>query len=140
MKPTAQKVTHLIRQTINQVDDKAEVILFGSRARGEERKDSDILVLTDYPVNPAIERNFRYALCDLELETAESFSLFVYSKIEWTTKHRITPFYNSISQEGVREKQAYAQYRLEAANKALIAARACAELGRCLHSPRSKLT
>lgn len=104
LKPTAQTITRLICQTIHQVDDKAEVILFGSRARGEARKDSDwdILVLTDYPVSPAIERIFRYALCDLELETAESFSLFMYSKIEWTTKHRITPLYNSISQEGVR--------------------------------------
>lgn len=104
MKPATKRITHLIRQTINEVDDKAEVILFGSRARGEERKDSDwdILVLTDYPVNSAKERAFRYALCDLELETAESFSLFVYSKNEWTTKHRITPFFNSVSQEGVR--------------------------------------
>lgn len=104
MKPATEKITQLIRRTIDKVDDKAEVILFGSRARGEEREDSDwdILVLTDYPVNSAIERTFRYALCDLELETAESFSLFVYSKNQWTTKHRITPFYDSISQEGVR--------------------------------------
>lgn len=103
MKSSTKKITQLIRQTINKVDDKAEVILFGSRARGEERRDSDwdILVLTGYPINSAIERTFRYALCDLELETAESFSLFVYSKNEWTTKHRVTPFYNSISQEGV---------------------------------------
>ena len=53
MKSTTKKVTKLIRQAINLVDDKAEVILYGSRARGDEKEDSDwdILVLTDYPVN-----------------------------------------------------------------------------------------
>jgi len=38
MKPATKKITQLIRQTIDKVDDKAEVILFGSRARGEEKK------------------------------------------------------------------------------------------------------
>jgi len=41
MNPITKKITQLIRQTINKVDDKAEVTLFGSRARGEERTDSD---------------------------------------------------------------------------------------------------
>lgn len=104
MKSSTLKITDRIRQTINQIDNKAEVILFGSRARGDERKDSDwdILVLTDYPVDLEREREFRYALCDLELETAESFSLFVYSKNEWTTKHAVSSFYYNISQEGIQ--------------------------------------
>lgn len=60
MNPITKKITNLIRQAINQVDDKAEVILFGSRARGEERKDSDwdILVLTNYKVDLAKEMEF----------------------------------------------------------------------------------
>jgi len=85
------------------VDDTAEVILYGSRARGDERSDSDwdILVLTDDPVDLTKERELRYPLYDLALETDEQFSVFVYSKNDWHTRHRITPFYESVAQEGI---------------------------------------
>ena len=103
MKPTTKKITNLIRQAINQVDDKAEVILYGSRARGDEREDSDwdILVLTDYPLDLNRTREFRYPLYDLALELGEQFSVFVRSKNEWKTRQRITPFYESVKQEGI---------------------------------------
>ncbi len=86
------------------IDPKAEVILFGSRARGDERTDSDwdILILTDYPADLQTERKFRDKLYDLELETGESFSVFAYSKKDWMTKQRITPFYQNVTQEGIR--------------------------------------
>jgi uncharacterized protein len=103
MKPTTQEIIRQIRQTVSQVDDKAEVILYGSRARGDERMDSDwdILVLTDYRVDLTKERALRYPLYDLALELEEQFSVFVYSKNEWHTRQRITPFYENVSQEGV---------------------------------------
>jgi len=86
------------------IDPKAEVILYGSRARGDDRPDSDwdILILTDYPVDLNKERVFRDNLYDLELETGEPFSVFVYSKNDWTSKQRITPFYNNVIREGVK--------------------------------------
>lgn len=104
MKTSTQKVANLIRQSINQVDDKAEVILFGSRARGDEHKDSDwdIVVLTDYPVNLEKEMQFREYIYELELDRAEHFSLFFYSKKEWSTKHKITPFYENVTLEGIQ--------------------------------------
>lgn len=103
MKSTTKKVAKLIRQAINQVDDKAEVILYGSRARGDEREDSDwdILVLTDYPLDLNRMRAFRYPLYDLALELGEQFSVFVRSKNEWNARQRITPFYESVKQEGI---------------------------------------
>ena len=103
MKPATEKITQRIRQIVNQIDSQAEVILFGSRARGEERKDSDwdILVLTDYPIDSAREMQFREVLYDLELETAERLSLLIYSKNDWLNKQRMTPFYQSVTQEGV---------------------------------------
>lgn len=104
MKTKTQYISQLIRQYISSIDPKAEVILYGSRARGDERTDSDwdILILTDYPVNLKTERKFRDKLYDLELETGESFSVFAYSKNDWQTKQRITPFYQNVTQEGVR--------------------------------------
>jgi hypothetical protein len=94
----------LIRHYINAIDPKADVILYGSRARGDERPDSDwdILILTDYSVDLITERKFRNKLYDLELETGEPLSIFVYSKNDWQTKQRITPFYENVTQEGVR--------------------------------------
>ena len=70
------------------------MILFGSRARGEEREDSDwdILILTDYPIDVKIERKFRNELYNLELESNECFSVFVYSKEEWGKQTKILAF------------------------------------------------
>lgn len=104
MKTKTQLISRLIRQNINSVDPEAEVILYGSRARGDERSDSDwdILVLTNYIGDIETERKFRNKLYDLELETGESFSLFVYSRDNWQSKQRLTPFYENVIQEGVR--------------------------------------
>lgn len=96
-------ITELIRKEINSIDPTAKVILFGSRARGDARQDSDwdILILIKDTVTTEIERTFRYKLFDLELETGEVFSTFVYNKDTWNKKHKVTPFYKSIKQEGV---------------------------------------
>ena len=104
MKTKTQHISQLIRHYLNAIDPKADVILYGSRARGDERPDSDwdILVLTDYSVDLITERKFRDKLYDLELETGEPLSMFVYSKNDWRTKQRITPFYENVTQEGVR--------------------------------------
>lgn len=103
MKTKTRQITLLIRDYINEIDPTAEVILYGSRARGDERQDSDwdILILTDYAANLMVERKFRDKLYDLELEIGEAFSVFVYSKNQWQTKQRITPFYHNVSQEGL---------------------------------------
>lgn len=97
-------ITQLIRETVNTIDPAADVILYGSRARGDERPDSDwdILILTDAAATLDTERKFRNKIYDLELETGEAFSVFVYSKNDWRTKQRITPFYQNVSQEGVQ--------------------------------------
>lgn len=103
MKKKTQYIGRLIKNCISEIDPNAIVILYGSRARGDEHQDSDwdILILTDYPANLEVERKFRNELYDLELETGEAFSVFVYSKIDWQTKQRITPYYHSVTTEGV---------------------------------------
>jgi len=104
MKKKTQYISQLIRSYINAIDPTAEVILYGSRARGDERSESDwdILVLTDYPVDLNKERIFRNKLYDLELETEEPFSIFVYSKTDWLSRQSITPFFHNVSVEGIR--------------------------------------
>jgi predicted nucleotidyltransferase len=97
-------IIKLIKTSIMAIDPKAQVIIFGSRARGDAKKESDwdILILTDYPVSTEIERSFRNNLFDIEIETGEVFSTFVYQKRVWNTKHKVTPLYRNIKREGVR--------------------------------------
>ncbi len=104
MKARTRRISDLIKQNIGFVDSKAEIILYGSRARGDERNDSDwdILVLTDYPVNLSQERVFRDKIYDLELEIGEPFSIFVYSKNDWTSKQKETSFFYNVTQEGIK--------------------------------------
>jgi predicted nucleotidyltransferase len=103
MKSRTKEISKRIRDYVNMVDASAEVILYGSRARGDEREysDWDILILTEYPTDLAIEGKFRDKLYDLELETGESFSVFAYSKNEWNTRQKSTPFFANVSNEGV---------------------------------------
>ena len=93
-----------IKTSIKIIDPKAQVIIFGSRARGDAKIESDwdILILTDYLVTTEVERSFRNNLFDIEIETGEVFSTFVYQKQIWNTKHKVTPLYRNIKREGVR--------------------------------------
>lgn len=106
-KGISNKYKHIIQRLLNsihQIDPSAEIILFGSRARGDARPDSDwdILILTDYKVDLLTERRFRNKIYDIELDTGEVFSVFIFSKKEWRTKQRITPFYHNVTKEGIR--------------------------------------
>ena len=101
-----EKDTHIatrIRTEIKRIDPKAKVILFGSRARGDAKKDSDwdLLILIDSLNIRESEDLFRDKIYDLELETGEIISMFVYNNKDWTSRHKITPLYKSIKKEGV---------------------------------------
>ena len=97
-------IAQRIREDIRSIDHTAQVILFGSRARGDAKKDSDwdVLILTDSDDISMTEDLFRDRLFDLELETGEVISLFVYNKKDWKTKHKVTPLYKNIQKEGVQ--------------------------------------
>ncbi len=93
-----------ISTSIKSIDPSAQVIIFGSRARGDSKEESDwdILILTEHPVSVEIERSFRNNLFDLEIESGEVFSTFVYQKHIWDTRLKVTPLYRNIKREGVK--------------------------------------
>ena len=92
-----------IKACITAVDSNAEVILFGSRARGDARKDSDwdLLILTTGSVDIRMEQRFRHKLFELEIEYGQAISTRVYSKEDWVKKQSVTPLYREIKKEGV---------------------------------------
>lgn len=81
----------------------AKVILFGSRARGDARADSDwdILIVLDKEnaYNDDYEK-YAFPFAALGWETDEEINPLLYYKDEWE-KRSITPFYNSVMKEGI---------------------------------------
>ncbi len=105
MNEKEKKITDLIKLKITGKDPSADVILFGSHARGEVHKESDwdILILLNQPnVSRTKEREFRDELFDLELELGEPISTFVFSRSDWETRHQVTPLYQNIKHEGIK--------------------------------------
>jgi uncharacterized protein len=99
-----QYILQLIRQKVNEIDKTAEVILYGSRARGDNKRDSDwdvMILLNRKNVDKRIEQSFRHNLLDIELEIGVPISVFVYSKQDWEGKYSITPLARSIKKEGI---------------------------------------
>jgi predicted nucleotidyltransferase len=98
-------ILNRIRSTIRSKDSSAEIILFGSRARGTAHSESDwdlLILLNREDIPRRVEQDIRHSLIDIELETGEAFSTFVFSKNEWESTHWVTPFYSNIKNEGKR--------------------------------------
>jgi predicted nucleotidyltransferase len=92
-----------ISQAVHQVEPTAEVILFGSRARGSARPDSDwdILVLLDGEVTPAREQAIFSLLSVIELTYGEVFSTLIYENVYWQQTLKGSPLYQNVNQEGL---------------------------------------
>lgn len=99
-----QHILRLIRQKVNEIDKTAEVILYGSRARGDNKRDSDwdvLILLNKKDTDKKDEQVFRHHLLDVELEIGVPVSVFVYSKSEWEGRYSITPLFRSVKEDGI---------------------------------------
>ena len=82
---------------------KARAILFGSRARGDARRDSDwdILILLDKEQITAADKDvISYPIFELGWEIDEMIHPIMYTAKEWEAKS-FTPFYKNVMKEGV---------------------------------------
>ncbi|MCX6251540.1 MAG: nucleotidyltransferase domain-containing protein [Bacteroidetes bacterium] len=93
----------MIKKQVQKIDPLADIILYGSRARGDARPDSDwdILILVNTTADIETEKVFRHKLFDVELDLGEAVSTYVYNKQEWNSKYWMTPLYKNISKEGI---------------------------------------
>jgi len=93
-----------IQAVLHRVAPNATAILFGSEARGDTHRESDIdvLILLDKEkITLHDRREVTYPLYDVELETGVIISPKVFSKKQWENQLSITPFYRNVMKEGV---------------------------------------
>ena len=97
-----KEILFKIKNAVSELDPKARVILFGSRARGDYGKESDwdLLILTSIPATEDIKRNLRYNLLDIELETEQAISTLIHHYDHWEN-YSVTPLYDVIEKEGI---------------------------------------
>jgi predicted nucleotidyltransferase len=82
----------------------ADVILYGSRARGDAREysDYDILILVDGPADMALEERILDKVYPLQLDTGAMFTLIVYNKQQWDSAlYKAMPLHKNIDRDGV---------------------------------------
>ena len=98
---TPRKFISTVKSNILSIDKNAEIVLFGSRARGDQRPDSDwdFLILTSFPESEQNERTIQEKLFYVELESAQAISAIIHSKKYWR-KLKITSLYQNIAKEG----------------------------------------
>ena len=92
-----------IKKLVEERDSSAKIYLYGSRAKGNAKKDSDwdlLILLNRDKITSEIENDITYPLYDLEFETGEIISPMVYTQKEWITKYSITSFYKNVMKEG----------------------------------------
>ena len=92
------------KRAITDVASNTDVVLYGSRARGDAGEDSDydILVIVDGPADMALEEKMVGNVYPLELESGQILTLIVYSKQQWDSAlYRAMPFRKNVEREGV---------------------------------------
>ena len=106
MQTPSHDIPTQISRAVHQVEPDAEVILFGSRARGSARPDSDwdVLILLEGKVTPYRENTLFSTLYRVELATGEIFSLLIYEKDYWEDVLKYSPLYQNVGREGVALK------------------------------------
>lgn len=93
-----------IKQSVQNSEPQATIILYGSFARGDEKEfsDIDILILLDQEkITYSDETRIKYPLYDLEYDTGKVISPLIFSRDDWETRHSVTPFYKNVKREGV---------------------------------------
>lgn len=106
----SNEIKEIIEKFISQVTDKLgkrikKIILYGSYARGDYNKfsDIDIMILTDlsYDEIEKYRNDISDIAFDIELETGIIISPVIKNIDKYKKRINIIPFYNNVEKEGV---------------------------------------
>ncbi|MFO7790467.1 MAG: nucleotidyltransferase domain-containing protein [Bacteroidota bacterium] len=98
-----EKILDLIKTNIKKTDPTATIILYGSYARGDHHKDSDIdlvVLVNKENLTRYDKKKIKYPLYDIEFDTGIIISPMVLSKKDWEKMHKKTPFFENVNREG----------------------------------------
>jgi predicted nucleotidyltransferase len=93
-----------IKEIVSVTEPEATIILYGSYARGEQKENSDIdilILVNKEKITYSDEKRIKYPLYELEFETGTLISPIIFSRDDWEIRHKITPFYKNVKQEGI---------------------------------------
>ena len=102
--PQFETLLKRVRQEVHSVAPGAEIILYGSRARGDASlvSDWDFLILVDQPLDRDLITKIKNCLYDLELETDTILSSIIRTREEWQSpRYSVLPFKRMVEQEGI---------------------------------------
>ena len=94
-----------IRQAVHEIEPGPEIILYGSRSRGDALSDSDwdFLILVDGSTSDERTDRIRHRLYETEWESGEVISSIVRNREEWDSDlYQAMPFHQKVQQEGIR--------------------------------------
>ena len=83
----------------------AEIILFGSRARGEgtHESDLDILILISHAVDEKVSNSINDVSYPIELEYDVVFGKIIEEKSKWNSPiYKVLPLHQNVDREGIR--------------------------------------
>jgi predicted nucleotidyltransferase len=100
---TRAALTRIKQTTTSTIPKGGKAILYGSRARGDARKDSDwdILILLDKDtLDQSDYDNVSYPFVLLGCDLGQEINPIMYTTKEWES-YRITPFYENVTRDGI---------------------------------------
>lgn len=98
-----KEVLEAIQHVTNQMKPNVRAILFGSRARGDAKRESDwdiLLLINKDKLEKEDYDNISYPLFELGWELNEQLNPILYTEKEWQSQS-FTPFYHNIKAEGI---------------------------------------
>jgi predicted nucleotidyltransferase len=94
-----------VKQAVHEVEPEADIVLYGSRARGDAHAESDwdFLILLDGVVDDARIDAIRHRLYEIEWDCGEVLGSIVRNRQAWDSSvHQVTPFAQILREQGIR--------------------------------------
>ncbi len=99
-----KSILNRCKRAVKELEPSAEILLYGSRARGQSDLDSDydLLIITEKDATVEREISFRDALFPVELDSGDVLTLMLVSRKEWESPlYAAIPFYRTVRKEGI---------------------------------------